>query len=501
MHQHPMFQLTGTPVTGWIVQDRLGAQLRDDQSFLSVDYEDATNGMYSWCSKAAVDGIAAAIGLDSYDHELFERSLIHHLIAAPKGVRPAGQRLPQLRGQLMGSITSFIVLCVVNAAILRSVKEMDENRPMSLVECGALVNGDDGLLRCTRQGKLAWETISAFCGLKPSVGKVYFSPEFCNINSVNFCYDPVGTVTKVERINGGGFVQRHQHFRETKFLRLSLLYGLQRSSGAQGSGTGLSSLGAQAHELLDSCPSKMRERVLHSWLANHWDEVSSTRLPWFVPEALGGLGLPIVDSNPRYQPSEIDLRVARKVRDHPGQFPMPPRPPVGAWHVWKVAQKFAARLGLPRNEIQKQYTHDLIESAVDRRRWKPVTDMQAMRHLVVDAFLSAGSVNCLADELMLNMTPEDLAASQQETLMSYYHQVADVLAKALKDRTIPLPEPINLAHERTREPKDYWVGVSDSGEIPVRLDNIVLHDQRSDDPWSLDSATRVSFGLRDEQLW
>jgi hypothetical protein len=496
MSAHPMFVLTGRPVDPWVIQDRLGCKLRGDQGFLSVDYEDATNGMFSDCSQAAVDAISECIGLDAVTRHLFLRSLTGHVLENPV---KKGEYSQQTRGQLMGSITSFIVLCVVNAAILRWVKELDDGRIYTLRDCGALVNGDDGLLRCTRLGKMYWEQISSFCGLKPSIGKVYFTREFANINSTNFLFDAVG---HEENFTAGGHLltTRRRHFTRTPFLRLSLLYGLQRSSGTGNASAPLTSLGAQCQELLAFCPTGDKERILSSWISLHREQLVEARIPWFIPSALGGLGLPILDSrDPSLRPSDLDLRVARKVHDHPGRYPRPLAPTPGAWFVWKVAQKHAVALGLSKTDAERRFLSELISTEVDSRRYKPLRESHVMGQLVASAFLSGIQ---LADGGILEMSPDELAANMQKVARDYVGRWSKTYLKALRDTSVPLPEPYNVNNFPLTPPvEDYAIAVVDTLQLQLLHTPLQIHEDRADDPWSLDASVRRLDSSSDDLLW
>jgi hypothetical protein len=89
--------------------------------------------------------------------------------------------------------------------------------------------------------------------------------------------------------------------------------------------------GALHHELMKSCPPTMRLRVHKAFVRNNYDLLKSVRLPWFVPESMGGIGLRpflTVQDSPdqmienatigyleldgvRYGPSDLDLKCCR----------------------------------------------------------------------------------------------------------------------------------------------------------------------------------------------
>jgi len=185
MKEHPVFKLIGSWITMDYLSDSLGATLKGDFAFLSVDYKNATNELRGDLSKCCAEAISDCINLTSIEKELFIRALVDHLVVDPLNDKHSE---PQQNGQLMGSIVSFPVLCLINAAILRLVRELDCDREFKLAVSGVIVNGDDGLLKATPLGVRLWKTIGSFCGLKPSIGKVYYSKRFFNINSTTFEY-------------------------------------------------------------------------------------------------------------------------------------------------------------------------------------------------------------------------------------------------------------------------------------------------------------------------
>jgi hypothetical protein len=201
---------------------------------------------------------------------LFLRALTGHKV----------EGVPQCWGQLMGSPVSFPILCVVNAAVIRFAMEISEDRVIPLSECTALVNGDDGLVRSGPQFLPVWKDVAALCGLEPSQGKVYSSPTYLNINSTSF-------------------VTRGPSIVHVPYVNMGLLKGLKRAGVQKQGVTDLfdtpeyqfSSLGAKHHQLIESCPPRLRLAVHKSFVRENYSVLSSTSLPWFVPESSGGVGL------------------------------------------------------------------------------------------------------------------------------------------------------------------------------------------------------------------
>jgi hypothetical protein len=125
------------------------------------------------------------------------------------------------------------------------------------------------------------------------------------------------------------------------------------------------SFGARCRNLIESCEDvsfqastgsfldptvvnvNLRERLLGKFIflntrkrtgvnGNTLPAAISFNLPYFIPEHLGGLGLPSVGI---YRPSDSDLRFARKMYDHPHLYPLPKNPISVSWQTWKYASK------------------------------------------------------------------------------------------------------------------------------------------------------------------
>jgi hypothetical protein len=359
--KHPAFSLIGGPVTAEYVQERMGAKLPLDDYFLSADYSNATNELHSWVSNVIADQVSTELGLSDVERTLLERSLTHHLLldehsiaerteARAEWILQLRQEFPDLddsvienlvkqeNGQLMGSVTSFPILCIANAALCRRATELDRNRIFTLKDARICVNGDDALIRITVPGKIFWERLTSFCGLKPSIGKVYISKKFLNINSTTYNYTPLDPViTTVIRRSDNEEVERKILFRKVLYVNLGLLFGLKRSGGKVSIadiGVELGGIGARARDLISSCPEVLREKVLAEFVHRHSELLRSARVPWFLPEILGGLGLP---SAGRFCPSDRELRLARVILD--SNIKIPSKPVDTPWKVWEYAQR------------------------------------------------------------------------------------------------------------------------------------------------------------------
>jgi hypothetical protein len=176
-----------------------------------------------------------------------------------------------------------------------------------------LINGDDMACRTTAEGYDMWKQLMQFMGPKESVGKTFFSRDFVEANSTTFrrLAEPLlrehetaaEMLAKARSGLSGGLPSSlsdpdcPQFFEQVCSVNMGLLRGLKRSGGAIGAADVVDdgrdgSIGARARELYRTAPASLRDRVMSEFVAEHGEVLHSLRLPWFVPESLGGVGLP-----------------------------------------------------------------------------------------------------------------------------------------------------------------------------------------------------------------
>ena len=143
--------------------------------WISGDYTAATDSIPIEASKALMDGI-----LEFIDHEPTKRwalkELSPHVLVYPEktGLEPVLQE----SGQLMGSLLSFPLLCLLNDCTARSLG-LDPQK--------YLINGDDILMRAPAELYPQWkENVQEF-GLSLSLGKNYIHSRYGTVNSQLIC--------------------------------------------------------------------------------------------------------------------------------------------------------------------------------------------------------------------------------------------------------------------------------------------------------------------------
>lgn len=145
--------------------------LKDNEFYLSGDYEAATDGMHMDFSKEILEGILSEI-----DHEPTREWARYehgkHIVFYPEetGLEP----IEQVVGQLMGSLLSFPILCIANDTLTEYAGIDERDR---------LINGDDLFAIADDKKYAAWKKAGTSCGMKPSLGKNFMSRYFGTFNS------------------------------------------------------------------------------------------------------------------------------------------------------------------------------------------------------------------------------------------------------------------------------------------------------------------------------
>jgi len=308
LRKHPNFELIGRPLRE---EDLIYVfkGLHPDYVLVSGDYQAATDGLEPVLSETCAARIGRNLGLGPRARELFRSTLVNHVLTYDsRPVRPGEEREwhQQTMGQLMGSPTSFPVLCIVNAAATRYALEIASGRGLTLEETHMLINGDDILFPCRPEALPVWEEQTARCGLVKSVGKNFVSDKFCTINSDLWIVD--------EGKDEFGEVQRTPL--HCPAVNLGLLLGTNVKKGH-----GLSALAPtetfrfqdisqMASDLVKGhdrvTQERLMSRFIHSWASSL--KAVPPGVSWFVPKALGGLGLPWTrEGAPDLSPQQLKL--------------------------------------------------------------------------------------------------------------------------------------------------------------------------------------------------
>jgi hypothetical protein len=199
--EYPCFRLTagGKVEDEYMFQGRLEKGLPDpfviceDWGYASGDFQGATDSIYRDVMHASIQGISDELLKNLFANNLSNGIISYTDICKRLGIEPLAC-FEQLRGQLMGSIISFVFLCTINACTMLYASEVNHfkifgpNTKMTLKEklqnLPCLINGDDILFKSpNREFYEHWLEAIALAGFIPSVGKNYFSKNFSMVNS------------------------------------------------------------------------------------------------------------------------------------------------------------------------------------------------------------------------------------------------------------------------------------------------------------------------------
>jgi len=256
------FELVGRPVVWTDLPP-----LQPGEKYHSGDFSAATDNLARFCSR--VVGRELALQLD-LPEDLIVDSLVNNVVNYGRWERKDGYLKPfvQKNGQLMGSVLSFIVLNIVNAALLWIVKNPNGDEPFESMTFK--VNGDDSIEAMNEDEVARWYELSDCLGLVPSVGKTYTSDRFAVINSELFLRNEFGICSSIPFVNG------------------DFLQSAQGKGGQQRSVTELWSVQKAFLRGFDGQFAEMSQLFFDS----HMSLLEKARCTnWTLPQAVGGLGL------------------------------------------------------------------------------------------------------------------------------------------------------------------------------------------------------------------
>jgi len=361
------FKLIGQPDTAELMQEILGIPKEERNIFISGDYTGATNNLAPWVSETIVEALGEILDLTDPERELFRRSLTEHIL-----VREDGTAAPQAWGQLMGSITSFPILCIANFALTRWALELGEQRLIPAKNANIAVNGDDVVAKTNKYTFKFYDQITRFAGLSLSLGKTFIHEDFFTINSRAYNILKVPVLRKFTKRGtlkrDGIFVTREMRYSKTKFLNIGLIHGMKRAEGTDSIVRDLLDFNntpeKRAKDILESTPDSMREEVYRDFIDFHRERFAGLHIPWHVPTWLGGLGLPKEYDWNRI--SDLDRRIAFQIMMNWGQ---PEKRPVNLgtaatpWAVRKLVSK--------RMNVRPTDTEDEVATGIQSyTRWK-----------------------------------------------------------------------------------------------------------------------------------
>jgi len=275
------------------------------------DFSSATDCMHPELPKGFVEDMAGHCKLSDHWVRVLNSTLGSHIIKYADCIldmKPILERYPDLAaewnfsvrqtwGQLMGSPTSFPVLCLVNAACLWVATERYRRRSISWEVIQQihrpLFNGDDASFASNKDHYDSWKEVCEVAGFGLSPGKNYCTKYFVNINSTNYktCREECDGFTVITSL-------------EEEFLvNPGLLKGRAKvldDSREKSSLTEIESLMPVCDQLNEcvrvaSHAEKIRSYIV--FLYHMEDRLCKSSRSWKLPRHLGGLGLPFGTAN------------------------------------------------------------------------------------------------------------------------------------------------------------------------------------------------------------
>jgi len=174
--------------------------LNGDGEFVSLDYRAATDSFKTVYVRAAIEVlISKGIGINEEEARCLRA--LGELRLSPDGPLAT-------RGQPMGSVMSFPLLCLFNKTVHDlALNDLLQEKKISFKEWTrhrCLINGDDGLTRSPVKGldfRSRIDYHSSRVGMEVNLEKSSVSDEFCEINSTLFAK---GSCPSGPKLNEGG---------------------------------------------------------------------------------------------------------------------------------------------------------------------------------------------------------------------------------------------------------------------------------------------------------
>lgn len=307
-------------------------------SWISGDYEAATDLLNKSCTMAVMNGLP---DIPDVDVGIYSCSMAKVRYPKSTGIG----EVEALEGQLMGHPLSFPQLCVINAAVYhvavdrwaefqRSLgrKERELRTKVRLMKKYFLVNGDDILFKGDSYLFRLFNLTAKEAGFKASVGKNYFSPDVCMINSQTF---------RRVTFNGKSKMRRFSYLNQRFVFGVNIKQDLH-----DGIGTPLEvavGLNTMCEELKWSrCVIPL---VFKRWKQHYFGPMY--RPNWYLPVHLGGFGL-----NPEFAPASSKVtygqrKMASRFINEPGlvlyrkhKMSIPTAKYAGSIASWKMVQPY-----------------------------------------------------------------------------------------------------------------------------------------------------------------
>lgn len=261
LRENWQFRLIGESMTSDHIHELLAAheavygELHETLRWNSADYSGATNTIYQIYSEVVCNELYEEEWVKNLVRgNMCSTTLVHFI--SKKGMRKevreewvarlvaAGIEFEQdkddiwyntlqRKGQLMGSLFSFPILCVINFAVNRFYHERKAGRHLDLSEVPVIINGDDNLSLMPEEDFTDWLDAIGQVGFRTSVGKNYLAKEFAFLNSKFFrisgvLMSPEYLEDETDEMSGGRWIRTD--IRERNYFNFGILTGEKKGS-------------------------------------------------------------------------------------------------------------------------------------------------------------------------------------------------------------------------------------------------------------------------------
>jgi len=277
LKQYKQFALIGAPLSEDFVNNFFNIGRKDDL-IASGDFSAATDNIKIELTKMVFERILQKLticqNLSPYHANILRRVLYEHEIHYDdKTLIPTVQ---QMNGQLMGSVESFPILCIINLIVywMAVCPEIQDFK-----ELNVMVNGDDIMFKCNKSEYNDWLDMLPQAGLTPSPGK-------------NFLHKKFGTV------NSALFYQDKNRTKYLPFFNVGMLLGQSKVvSDREGAKKPIHCLHQCAmHGATNKIRADLRFRAYNKEALTKASKMfDGTQLNWYLPRTMGGLGMILPD--------------------------------------------------------------------------------------------------------------------------------------------------------------------------------------------------------------
>lgn len=212
----PCFDLTNRVISQDSLFRLMERQLKmfgveEGTKYVSGDYRSATDLLSIEATRLVMEVIISKLSEDDKDlaphlaEILMPQILVYPLdMWKPNGTKDTMHGL-QKNGQLMGSVLSFPILCVLNlytyfATLSPEIQNSVLAGKTRFQDLAVLINGDDILFQCSPERQPLWVAAGKSLGFELSLGKNFYHSTYFTVNSV-----PIVLASKPEWIQLGPF--------------------------------------------------------------------------------------------------------------------------------------------------------------------------------------------------------------------------------------------------------------------------------------------------------